>query len=423
MVHPYVMAAMRTGGLALFSASMIVLLVLYGKTMPLHPMLMVLCIGISGPIIFFPVAIIRNFRDLGALRRGLNRQFYHPKRSALIAFLFMAITTLVTFANPNVPGIMQSILVEGVVPFSILFSWMLLGRRFSWVHFVGAGLVLVGTFLPVVVQIKALSGYGSPLWCVVFFCGQAMTPLSSILQERFVKFAYRPNICDSEGTPPSTPSSIQVDSTVLIEKHRPDFALDIAWGIGWINLWQAVMTIVLCVIYYASGYGQMWELKVGVVCLFTGESPFPSDNCKYGLIFLLLNLTAVNMAGFMLPHVCRSDTAVFSTLITTIAPLLAVIIFSVPQIMGPYYEADLAGNWATWVGLAIVLIGAGVYKYASIRSGDQITTPARSCVLWMTNDVRGHEDLYVVGSESTSAPLLLHPVTADYGALSVKGGL
>lgn len=90
---------------------------------------------------------------------------------------------LVSYVN----GPLQAVLLQFQLPMTMLLSFIVLGYRYHWNHFIGVVLIIAGIVLGFWPDIKIQSGI--ILWIIIFLLSTIPLSLSYILKEKWIKQA------------------------------------------------------------------------------------------------------------------------------------------------------------------------------------------------------------------------------------------
>lgn len=143
LVSETVVIEIGTGlAMAVSYGFMITYLVLYGKALPEHAYFMLLFVGVFTMAISLFIYLILKVRswlgwgsdDYTQIHRPLNRTYLKFPMPQIIGFLLMVNYVLAGFGSPHVPGMVQAILTQGSIPFTMLLSYLLLKRKYNWVQ-------------------------------------------------------------------------------------------------------------------------------------------------------------------------------------------------------------------------------------------------------------------------------------------------
>lgn len=106
---------------------------------------------------------------------------------------------LMLFSNAHVPGVLQALLGPTIVtiPLSMLFSWLIIKRRFLWGHAISVLLILGGVLVAILPSALGDNGEGgaspsaipSAVWAILFLCG-SMLVSKTVVIELQLKFSY-----------------------------------------------------------------------------------------------------------------------------------------------------------------------------------------------------------------------------------------
>lgn len=387
--------------LMLTNAAMIVFVVLEGHTLPTHSYMFSIVLAVASALVFFAWALVTT--PVKDLCTGFNGSVGSWRRSGVLGFFWALNFQLLLQANPHTPPIFQTLIQESSIPVTVLFSYLVLGVRFHWTQMLAALAVFAGAVIPIAGYDTSSDTYpNAGLWCFVFFLGTAPIAIANIFTEFLVKLR-RVGVAGSGSTTPSK-----------------EFAFDIAWGLGWANVW---IVLFLLLLFWTPWLPFLDDLPpsslfsnvgVGLRCIFTGENgyenqPDPDDNdsCTAGSLFLFGVVITSILATAIQPILNRQESAVYSTLVITIAPFLSTVMFFIKPIMDPYgaYDPHSAESPYTWVGCALVVAGTVGYKVASTKRPPQVIVPT-SWTRFMLKDIEHLVALDNSVNDLETSPLL-----------------
>jgi drug/metabolite transporter (DMT)-like permease len=136
------------------------------------------------PIFFTGVALIQ-FTTGGFLP---ETTVWKLKARFLVIGLLNAANGIFTiFANPHVPGCLQTLLAQAVIPFTLVLAKFVLGASYTYEHYAGALLIAAGILIEVGpgATSTAAAGRSSIMigWVLAFGAAQLPAAMQSIYQE------------------------------------------------------------------------------------------------------------------------------------------------------------------------------------------------------------------------------------------------
>ncbi len=375
--------------LVCFNASMIIGVVFVGKAMPDHFFFFALAVCVISMLIYFPRALYT---------RGYKAHAYNARlawaqgwrRTGVIGIGWGINFWFVVWANPNTPAMIQVILNEMGVGIAMLGSYLLLGKRYDYVHYFSIYFITMGGLVLIATSQIDAGGARAIVWDLLYFVNTAAIPIAVVITEYFVTLR--------SDSAPGAPHGV-----------------DLPWMLGWSSAWTMLWCFVMAVITYPISGGSLTQLfddtAIGARCFFLQEGK-ANDNCAVGTAAIVIASLSSCFSTWVQASVTRSDGAVYSNMDTALAPGLAAVYFSVPALMGQYYDESLAMNRVTVISLLIVFGGVALYKLHSFRAtgaGAAQQTPRIARI-----------DAGLAEGEKLYSPLLLAAAAATEGRLSTQ---
>jgi drug/metabolite transporter (DMT)-like permease len=263
-------------------------------------------------------------------------------RFLVIGLLNAANGIFVIFANPHVPGCLQTLLSQAVIPFTLVLAKLVLRSSFTWEHYAGALLIAAGIFIEVgpgttstattdassaaAVAASSSGSTVSPLmvwWVVAFGAAQLPAAMQSIYQE--IAFAQA--------------------------------KVNVVYMMAWSSLGQVF--VLLCTLPVLSPLIQHQSFFDNIRSSWT---IFRDDSeAAVSLVACVGTMLLSQILSAML--VKRGSAALTSIVITLVTPV-STIAFTVPLFMGQHTEQM---HPSTWLALVVMLLGIALYRVADIR--------------------------------------------------------
>mmetsp|Transcript_99820 Transcript_99820/g.310936 ORF Transcript_99820/g.310936 Transcript_99820/m.310936 type:complete len:427 (-) Transcript_99820:313-1593(-) len=231
------------------------------------------------------------------------------------------------FANPHVPGHLQALLQQGVIPFTFATSLLTIGAHFSWQQYLGVLLIVVGVCVqlgPDLLAAGAEDAAQAPgAWASLFLLAQLPVALSAVLQER--AFSKRP--------------------------------VNVFYMMFWASLAQFGTLLLLAPLGISpSAPGQAgWEAVLAYmqeavsVVQHDGGAAETLSGCM--LTMLLAQLAQAYMV--------KLSSAAFTVLCLALVMPASALAFSTQMVMGPHVERLGLGSVAA---LVLVFVGISMYQ-------------------------------------------------------------
>eukprot|EP00753_Platysulcus_tardus_P014110 PLAT4064.1.p1 GENE.PLAT4064.1~~PLAT4064.1.p1 ORF type:complete len:419 (+),score=134.14 PLAT4064.1:182-1258(+) len=267
-------------------------------------------------------------------------------------FAFMALldtlqALLIMVPGGIVPGPLTVLLLQGVVPVTMLASIIFLRYHYRSRHFLGSALVIAGLFVNVMPfllgidsRLVAASGANATVisWnCLVYFLSAVPAALSAIYKEHALR-------------------------------EEP---MDVYYLNAWVAFYQVLIGLLLSPIAY-----QMESLnrsvpiltnlarlpqnfQQGIACVFSASPSSPQDNCQVALVIVLLFVVASIAYRVLMTVVIKYAGALMAYLSLTMSTAVGYVA------VGVFTRSLLSTSRFMLydvVGLLTVLIGLAVYR-------------------------------------------------------------
>jgi len=277
----------------------------------------------------------------------LTGGFLPETRTFRIFYVLVAIGALnalqgtgMIFANPHVPGYLQALLQQGVIPFTFIASIAVLRSRFTFLQYVGVLFVVLGISLQLIPDMlgsdaASSASKSSGVWALLFLLAQVPIAFASILQERAFR-TVKVNIFHMMFW-------ASTSQFVTITLFAP---LDCIDGIGDASSLHS----------FINNFTEAWRL------LGRSSASFSLSACI--ATFLLSQV----FQAFMVKH----SSAAFTVLCMAFVVPCSAAIFTLPIVMGTNAE-HLSGTAP--VALALVFVGIVCHKLGERR---HTTAPTQS---------------------------------------------
>uniref|UniRef100_A0A7S1C895 EamA domain-containing protein n=1 Tax=Bicosoecida sp. CB-2014 TaxID=1486930 RepID=A0A7S1C895_9STRA len=267
-----------------------------------------------------------------------------PKwKLALISICDTSAGILILIPTRHVSGDVMTLLLQGVVPFIMLFSVVLLKKRFHWLHYVGTWVIIAGIFLNTLPALD--DGDSSKLvdnaWYLLpLFISCIPMALSGICQQIALQ----------------------------------DQEMDIYYYQMWVAWFQFLLSFIVSPLSFAmqTPGASVTELGSnfanGVLCWLPVDhaaAGLPAGDaaaCGDAFIAVVIYLALCSVFNVLISLVVKYGNAVTMMVALTMAVPLQYIVFAVEI---PFFVPVSSSLSAlNWVGLAVTVIGLAAYHSA-----------------------------------------------------------
>ena len=228
-------------------------------------------------------------------------------------------------ANPYVPGIIQSILNESNIIITFLGVVFILNKPFHYSQIIIIIVVVFTTLILPIIDITTNNGY-SILWMLIYFLGVIAIPITGIVTEYAVK-----------------------------QKHEDvGYKYNIPWILTGRDFYMTLLVLLTLAVLSIFNYQSvLMDLHSGLKIISNNLSAFIS-----------LNILAVTTytATLLTAYICRSDDAMLTSLIISLAPPLAGIVFIIIEIL---VKINIIKIVASIIVLLVITTCILLYKYIS----------------------------------------------------------
>lgn len=268
------------GGLMVYSvlsmAGMLVLLRVWGMTAPSHSFFFSFSWAV-GFVPFFGVMLLvkRLWYKLPPAR--LDGWKPTIRQSVLVSFLLALNYFGISTSNPHVEGPAQIIISQLPLVFTMIFTRLLLHRKYDLAGYVAAGIVLFAAVADVI--LPQMAGESSDVssapvgWLMMNIVGNIPLGILPVTFEVFHKVTH------------------PVD-------RRP---ITVEWRLMITNVFVALWLLLFIPFYGALGEPPLSEfgtnIKNSLACVYTGRDSNPADDCSIAspVLFLLVPVAALQM--------------------------------------------------------------------------------------------------------------------------------
>merc|ERR1711907_83751 len=245
---------------------------------------------------------------------------------------------LVIFSNPYVGGVLQTMLLQAAIPFTMAVSVLTLKARYNVVHYVGVGLIFGGIFIYIAPNLNngdSITGDSKLKWVLVFLLSQVPQALQSVYQES----AFRGCKCN------------------------------VIYMMAWSSLAQAVCLVLLAPINLIPGIVDSSLPFLDVVADGAKCALNMIDGCEHAGYLLGSCVMTMLLTNIMQAYIVKIASASFSVVLITLVTPVSAIAFTIRFIMGSNTEKLTP---ITWLALVVLLIGVLVFR-AALPIAEQIS--------------------------------------------------
>jgi hypothetical protein len=259
---------------------------------------------------------------------------------------------LMIFGGNQTSGAMQQLLIQGAIPFTMFFSWLVsnplvarilrekLNVRYRWGHYLGALVIISGIVVALLHAFLSSNGASdnTVFGIIVFFLSATPTAFSGVYKEIAFKGA----------------------------------DLDIYYVNAWVCVFQFLVGLLFLPITAIPGFGGLTfpeipdNLENGALCLFTGHNSITTgknvDDCEWAWVMTLGYIIANIGYNIVILLMLKYGSAALLYVASAVILPLANIAFTLHFIMG-----DRATTLSPYdiAGLVVILIGLLIYRSTS----------------------------------------------------------
>eukprot|EP00457_Paulinella_chromatophora_P006684 gb/GEZN01006703.1/.p1 GENE.gb/GEZN01006703.1/~~gb/GEZN01006703.1/.p1 ORF type:complete len:524 (-),score=68.18 gb/GEZN01006703.1/:25-1596(-) len=308
------------------------------------------------PIFFALVAMVRSFTG-GFSKEATSLRF--KMHFFVIGFLNAMNGVLIIFSNPHVPGVLQVILSQSIIPLTLILSVLWLGERFSGMQILGAGTIIAGAalgYVPYLLYPTAVeSNYhpGGEFSASTDTLGPAHThPLPGLaktsLWASLFLLGQLPSACGS----------------VYQQYAFAQARLNVMYMIAWSSLAQFLFLLLAAPLNFVPGFGllsswtDLWlSLCDAALCVANQVPAHPE--CDGTGRLLLLGMGSMLACQILQTMLVKAGGAALSVILLTVVTPITALAFTSPLIMGKF--AEKLDGWSV-VTLAVIVTGISLYR-------------------------------------------------------------
>mmetsp|Transcript_21521 Transcript_21521/g.50619 ORF Transcript_21521/g.50619 Transcript_21521/m.50619 type:complete len:473 (+) Transcript_21521:2-1420(+) len=283
------------------------------------------------PIFFFLVAVIIKTAG-GFLPETTTLSF--KRHFGIIGVMNGLNGLLMVFSNPHVPGTMQALFLQFVMPFTLFFSVVYLKLHFRIGHYCGAALILVGLAVELTPSLIGGGQQGSMFWSLVYIGSQVPLAFGAVYQEKAFSKA----------------------------------KVNVAHLMAWASLGQFFFVLFCIPLNFIPKFGNVPPDEFGhhihdaALCLANKLDGSPTcSNAALGLFLCVLSMLLANVFQAV---VVKYGSAALCVVIQTLVTPVSTLAFTMPWLMGD--DTEKMSAW-TWAALAVLMLGICLYRYVDLK--------------------------------------------------------
>jgi len=277
----------------------------------------------------------------------------------LIVGVFDAINGfLIVFSShgSRVPPALSSILIQSIIPFTFVFSKLILPKKYRWLHIFSVCLVMIGVTFSLIPTFKRMHDGTATTelqegwyWPFIFIVGCAPAALMNIYQEQLqIKYTQQARENQEKITRFSVMYFQAVESTFQFGTIALCFALDLVPHFG-----------------TSKNIDSFWKsFSNGFKCFFN-DSNLSGGRCNFaggtGLLFIISYLGTYVTSTFLTDHV----SANWLSILSSISPLLATSFWFIFPSINAWAGVGAMDAWDIGFSLGalpIILVGMFLYR-------------------------------------------------------------
>lgn len=315
-----------------------------------YPYMILIFVSATFVPLFGAAAWFISCRSGGFLPQMTSCRF---KAHFCIIGLFNALNgILIIFSNPHVSGVLQSILAQAVIPFTLILSIVWLRTRYVWYQYIGAITVVGGVAVSLVPTFEPTSNKSSStsyfetsdsdtdaiIWSALFALGQIPQALCGIYQEKV--FVNAP------------------------------FKVNVVYMLAWASLSQFLVLACFFPVNFVPWFGSLAVtdvlpyLRNSTECLLHTDAA--QQQCSQALpdiVFCILSMLTCNLVQALL---VKYSSAVLSVFVITLVTPVSAFAFTLRFLMGNDVETV---DPLEIVALGILMVGIFTYRGKTLMKG------------------------------------------------------
>ncbi|KAF4721983.1 Cg10p, partial [Perkinsus olseni] len=262
---------------------------------------------------------------------------------------------LTIFGNAYVPGYLQTILQQTIIPFTMILSALLCGTRYTLQHLLGVVIIIVGVAVQLGPLMSSDGAAGSStttpslVWSLVYLVAPLPVALAAVYQE--LEFSKR-----------------KVNLISLMY---------------WSNLIQAIILFMLVPYDLATTTNSevsRWPAACRCIA-YSDEAVNPECAGGQAGIYLGSCILWMLVSQLLQAELVRHAGASLCAVVMTLGLPTTALAFSIPQLMGDHIEPI---DGSTVLALSVILLGVSLYR--SARIGDDSVAPKEAEGLMASTD-------------------------------------
>eukprot|EP01134_Creolimax_fragrantissima_P003710 CFRG3710T1 len=339
-------------GLAFIATSQALVTKKTGYVMHRYPYTVLLVVSFCFVPIFFIMVLFIRWRSGGFSPHTTTRSLH--TKFCVVGILNALNGMCVIFANPHVAGSLQQIMVQMVMPITMVMSIVVLRSSFQRLQIIGSLLIVIGVVIELYPQftlsgrLVLTSGAGGDeftcdehtssgaykthdtapdyFWPLVFLLGQIPMGMQSVYQELAFSQAH----------------------------------VNVVYMIAWSSLAQFVSLCVLSVLNFIPKFGAVPPAEFFSYMQESLECACGHlEGCEEAPIMLALFVCVMLVAQIVQALLVKRSSAALVVIVLTVVTPLSTVSFSIPYFMGDHTEAL---KLSTCLALAVLTVGVMIYR-------------------------------------------------------------
>eukprot|EP00030_Apusomonadida_sp_AF-17_P007494 a841554_96.p1 GENE.a841554_96~~a841554_96.p1 ORF type:complete len:473 (+),score=157.26 a841554_96:185-1420(+) len=322
---------------------------------------------------FIPVALAR---ELSLISWPVLRKF------CLMGFMDALCTLVVILAAPYVPGPLQIIYMQGVLPGTLAASIFFLKKRYLWSHYLGATIILAG------ITLSALDSHedGSTpsrrpwLWSLLFLSFNVPASISSVYKEHVFRTA------------------------------QPTDGVSVNTMNFWVSFcqffWGLCFAPIVVPLLGLSWHSLPGTFSQGAACLFAHQKQDVTSTCTgYTTAVTALTFTFNIGWNFFILLLIKHASATMMFLSNTATIPLASLGFAIPFVVSGGVTPRANVTWEIVVSLVVVIGGLVIYQWSHEPAVDEQPAPEQKPLL--INEAFAADSIFGPKPPRTAAPIAI----------------
>ena len=260
-------------------------------------------------------------------------------------------------ANENTPGELQTLLSQFTIPFSMLGSYFYLKKRYGYMAYIGAIVILGGISISAFTATSSSGSKFNPISCIIYASSFVFFAFSFVAKEWC--FNHSPNA----RLGPKFTKLFRLSEDMEIPNASPYHLTT------WVALWMVPITFAIYFIQCIPGFGSVDvsdlipNLIGGAKCM-VGISSYPDDTC-YGTwmplwMWLMVFSIGTFVSGVLAVMLTQKASALVQFISNSVTIPLSSLTYAFAPLMYPFTESVSLWNIAS---ICVILIGLTIYTF------------------------------------------------------------